>query len=859
MRYIKTICCVVILCLSVVSFAQETEDAISVRCEVFTTSVFGENEFKHETEKQRTEAYFAVYPSNYAKTIFNEYNKFKNDPDFYDKSDKFISKYNFKKNKDGILTRRIIPGRSIVVIENNERNIKIVEIVTGKNDYILVFESGHGHQTFEKSSFIGEDKRKAKKIVYDPDDGNLHFPIQLTFDKNLLNEDTRLIIRCSAKDCKTGDIVDHCATLVYEGKRYHELQNKRKDYDFFSKDSLAGVFRSTYNSLKADSNMFVIDTVVIYKKRDTNKDYRSLIQYNIEDYHKSIDKGEELGTKLKARPFKFLNFSSSVPEMELSDLFKPQESVVERNIVRDLDLKFVTGRAELRDDSLNEVQTNAIIEELKSYGKRLTDPKIIGSASPEGSNATNQSLARQRADFAKRMILPHLDKAISISTEIKVYTWDDVADRLEQNGMKPQADAVREKIQEIGADQDLPLDRAIYALSCYNDTIKPLLQAFQIMKCTYGYVREHVFTQEEVEYEFENFLEDYRTGKKQFTNTDYFNLFSSIPKGEGRDTLINMAYRYMTQDGYLYRFDPLAPYVFDLKQRLNQKNSIPDTIMLSEYIDLSNDKITHLKSKAIKMLDGVAVNVNYSGHIVTQAISYFLLQKFVTSQSYINWLKDKGVTVPGLENLEHFMNIKSLGTKDNLNIEEKQKLELAKKHVLRTIENKAILFTELEGWASPEEAEKWVDMLDDENPKKWYLKGIIWARKVKGKKGFLSDVQPNLNSYMTEEEEIEARSLDLEAVPHYLAYFHHSFKLSPEFYDRYFSEGHINEFERMDFPYTRQQVPAYDFLFKILQRRDAENRKKHMEDEDMNGEDTETVETPVATEAPAEVAATGNN
>jgi hypothetical protein len=63
----------------------------------------------------------------------------------------------------------------------------------------------------------------------------------------------------------------------------------------------------------------------------------------------------------------------------------------------------------------------------------------------------------------------------------------------------------------------------------------------------------------------------------------------------------------------------------------------------------------------------------------------------------------------------------------------------------------------------------------------------------------------------------------------------------------------------MDFPYTRQQVAAYDLLFKILQKRDAENREKHMEDEGMNGEDIETVETPTATETPTEVAATGNN
>lgn len=867
MRYIKTICCVVMLCSSVVAFAQD-EEQISVVCEAYSEPAMVEQ--GKEKVRTRIAAAFAVFPNALAAEIKQEFDKWDkmakgnpNDLEYaYGKIDQWKRKYGLNKTrKNGIFTQKMLPGRSIVVLDN-DGNCWVVPVVAGKERYETVAKV-NALQGEVKA--IGKDRRTSVPVSWDTEDGNQVFNVKLSVDEDLLKEDSRLMVKCVALDCQTEDTVDYCMTLVYEGDKYHVLQDKRKDYDFFAKDSVARVYRSTFDNLNWEDGQLKIDTFVVFKKPVASKSYRPLTQFNIENYHRSYKKGEERGGCLSIRPFKFLNFSASVPEMELNEAFKAEEEVTDKKIERDLDLKFVTGRAELRDDSLNEVQANAIIEELKSYGTRLVDPEIIGSASPEGSNATNQSLARQRADFARRMILPHLVKGISISTDIKVYTWSDVADRLEQNGMKPQADAVRAKIQEIGADQDSPLDRAIYALSCYNDTIKPLLQTFQIMKCSYNYIKEHVFTPEEVVEEYKNFKDEYRLGRKQFTSGDYYNLFAQIEDSVDRDTLTNMAYRYLTRKGYDYRFDPLTPYVFDLKQRMNQKMGLADTIMLGQFIDVENSNVTHFETdkKANKIIDGIQVRVNYSGHIVTQAISYFLLQKFAPSQSYIDWLKSQGAMVPGLENLEHYMNVKSLSALSqhtNLTPEQERKLKLAKDHVLgASVENRAILYTELSDWASPAEAEKWVDMLEDSNPKKWYLKGIIWARKVKGKKGLLEFSQPDLTPYMTEQEQVAAEDLDIVNVPHYLAYFHQCFKMRPEYRNYYFNDGHIDENERMDFPYTRQQVAAYDLLFKILQKRDAENREKHMEDEDMNGEETESVETPVAPETPAEVAATGNN
>lgn len=856
MRYIKTICCVVMLCSSLVAFAQDAQEII---CEAYMTPAFGKDA---GVKKTRIAAAFCVQPTKaLADDIKKEYDKWaalkEKEPEYaYSKMEQHKKKYGLNKQRtSGIFKQRAIPGSFLVVIDTYE-NCWVIEIVPGKTKYETLAPINESVAVEVK----GKTPPPPPPPPFDADDGTQIFPIKLALDADLLRNDSRLIVKCIALDCQTEDTVDYFMSMVYEGDKYHVLQDKRKDYAFFLNDSLSKVYRSTFEDLSWNDEIgrMEIDTTCTFVKPDVKKSYRCLIKYNIEDYHDTYSEGEELGGCLSIRPFKFLDFSSSVPEMELREDFKEEEEMTSKEIERDLDLKFVTGKSILREDSLNDILASALIDELKSYGVRLVNPKIIGAASPEGSNATNQSLASQRADVARRMILPHLVKGISISKDIKVYTWSDVADRLEQNGMKIQADAVRAKIQEIGADQDLPLDRAIYALSCYNDTIKPLLQTFQIMKCSYNYVKEHVFTPEQVVEEFNKYKEEYRTGKKQFTSSDYYNLFANITDSIDRDTLINMAYRYLTRPGNPYIFDKLTPYVFDLKQKMNQRLGISDTTMLAELIDWNTPNITFDGGRTNKIIDGQAVAINRAEHLVTQAISYFYHQKFAKSQAYLDWVKNKGGYVQGMEKLEHFMNLKTYGPLESLgmlNPEQQRKLDAAKDHIMgNSVENRAILYTEM-NFGTYAEAEKYIDMLDDANPKKWYLKGLIWAKRTNNK--LLEDVQPDLSKY--DDDQAESDDLELNKIPHYLAYFHHCFKLRPEYRKFYFNDGQINEKQRERYPYIRTQVPAYDKLFKLLQKRDAENREKHMEDEEMNDEETETVETPVAPKTPAEVAATGNN
>ena len=149
-------------------------------------------------------------------------------------------------------------------------------------------------------------------------------------------------------------------------------------------------------------------------------------------------------------------------------------------------------------------------------------------------------------------------------------------------------------------------------------------------------------------------------------------------------------------------------------------------------------------------------------------------------------------------------------------------------------ENKAILYTEIPEWGTPQQAEDYVDLLEDNNPKKWYLKGILWSRKKDQPQPLLTDYE-TVDSVATDSADVAPESLypeldgaeeDASQVKHYLAYFHHAFRMQPKYLRLYYGDGQIDEETRKKYKYTRKDVPEYERLFTLLQRRDAQRREK---------------------------------
>ena len=745
----------------------------------------------------------------------------------------------------------------------------IIEIVEGKTEYNVVINVQRLREVVKQGKAV--ERESIGGGGGDTGDGNCYFHISLNIPKGFGKESARLIIQTYAVCCQTDDTVAYCEPLVYEGKEYHTLQNRRMDYDYFANDKLADAYR---DGMELTSDEWIrVDTTVVYEKEDKNLDYRGPYTYVLEDYHHVYKTGGWGGTCLFERPFKFVDFTPALAEMPLSDEFREEAQSQFGQENRDLQLRFVVGRDVLEEDSMNQVNIRKLVEELRSYGSKLVAPKIQGMASPDGGLKANQDLALRRAQYAARIIQPYLPSGVKVSSSSSVYTWNDVADALAKKGKGEMADQVR----AIAAKTDSP-DRELRQLEYYTTDIEPILEGMRVMRASYQYLRAKVLTADEAVDEYYTNKREYQTGKKKFSNGDFWNIYSHLTDEAEIDSLTVMAYNYITKDPEYATENIIAPYVANRYAIFNLKKGTPNARILEPFIDLSYRNVN--AKKAID--DFLAITINRKEILLNQAVTYFQEQKIDSAMYFINWLRRAKVSDATLDNLEKYMNLKKLHFIHNKSLQQRQIYDEAKNYVLSVSdENKAILYSEIPDWGMTDEAMKYVDKLPDNSAKKWYLKALLWVDKagkeprdfdesetVPDNSGFkvLSSAEEDqlmmsnpgeYNLYMEklaawqhQRDSIEAArpkqaddDIDIEGIPYYLAYFHHAFELEPLYKRIYFTEGHVTEDMRKIYKYKNKNIPAYRKLFRLLyeqdQKRKEEESENNGENEELNNEETE--------------------
>ena len=758
----------------------------------------------------------------------------------------------------------------ILFITGQESKVSdIIEIVEGKTEYNVVINVQRLREVVKQGKAV--ERESIGGGGGDTGDGNCYFHISLNIPKGFGKESARLIIQTYAVCCQTDDTVAYCEPLVYEGKEYHTLQNRRMDYDYYANDKLADAYR---DGMELTSDEWIrVDTTVVYEKENKNLDYRGPYTYVLEDYHHVYKTGGWGGTCLFERPFKFVDFTPALAEMPLSDEFREEAQSQFGQENRDLQLRFVVGRDVLEEDSMNQVNIRKLVEELRSYGSKLVAPKIQGMASPDGGLKANQDLALRRAQYAARIIQPYLPSGVKVSSSSSVYTWNDVADVLAKKGKGEMADQVR----AIAAKTDSP-DRELRQLEYYTTDIEPILEGMRVMRASYQYLRAKVLTADEAVDEYYTNKREYQTGKKKFSNGDFWNIYSHLTDEAEIDSLTVMAYNYITKDPEYATENIIAPYVANRYAIFNLKKGTPNARILEPFIDLSYRNVN--AKKAID--DFLAITINRKEILLNQAVTYFQEQKIDSAMYFINWLRRAKVSDATLDNLEKYMNLKKLHFIHNKSLQQRQIYDEAKNYVLSVSdENKAILYSEIPDWGMTDEAMKYVDKLPDNSAKKWYLKALLWVDKagkeprdfdesetVPDNSGFkvLSSAEEDqlmmsnpgeYNLYMEklaawqhQRDSIEAArpkqaddDIDIEGIPYYLAYFHHAFELEPLYKRIYFTEGHVTEDMRKIYKYKNKNIPAYRKLFRLLyeqdQKRKEEESENNGENEELNNEETE--------------------
>lgn len=761
----------------------------------------------------------------------------------------------------------------------------ILEVVPGKTDYELTINVQRLQEVYAEGK-LGE-REEIGGGTGDPDDGNEYFRVKMKVLRGQARRNARMIVQTYAVDCQTDDTMAYCQPLVYEGAEYHNLQDKRMGFDYFKNDSLAKSFQAS--TPLEDDEYIMIDTTLVYKKKDKNASFRGPFRFVIEDYHHIYYTGGYAGTCLRYRPFKFLDFTPALAEMELTEEFKEEAQSQIADEKRDLALSFDVGKAVLKEDSMNTVNLNKLVDELRSYGDKLLSPAIQGMASPDGNMKKNLELAQQRAQLAASMIQRYLPKGQRVSSTSGVYTWKDVTERLRKKGKAAEAD----QVDAIASKTDTP-DRELRMLEFYDTEIVPILESMRVMKASYKYIREKVLTPQEAVDEFHLYKDLYKQGKKRFSNGDYWNIFNNLTDSAEIDTLTMMCYRDITKNPEYATENKIAPYVCNRVALINLKKGIPNARILEPFIDLTKRGVN--AKKAID--DMLTITVNRREILLNQAVTYYQELKMDSCKYFISWLKRNNASDPALESLERIMNLKSLHYNNFRSAEQEQEYEAAKNYVLNiSDENKAILYSEIPDWGNTKGGMEYVDQMPDESAKKWYLKGILWAQiawkeistKLKPTPGMELDAEreirenlepkeeednsgkPDLGGgffLLTEDEETDLMATDynryalynqqkqkymdehdgqlpvvevkvkpknpdddieIEGIPFYLAYFQHCFELEPQFKRMYFNEAHVPEDMRKIYKYKRAQVPAYDKLFRLLQAHDERIEQEKLE------------------------------
>ena len=788
--------------------------------------------------------------------------------------DRLKRKYGFvKKNTtraSGRFTINAATTLCLLFITGQEAKVSdIIEIEPGKTEYDVVINVQRLREVVKQGKAV--ERESIGGGGGDTGDGNSYFHISLNIPKGIGKESSRLIIQTYAVCCQTDDTVAYCEPLVYEGKEYHELQNKRMDYDYFRNDLLADAYR---DGMELSSDEWIrIDTTLVYEKEDKNLDYRGPFTYVLEDYHHVYKKGGWGGTCLFERPFKFVDFTPALAELPLSEEFREDAQSQFGQENRDLQLRFVVGKDVLEEDSMNQVNIDKLISELRSYGDKLVAPKIQGFASPEGSMKVNQDLALRRAQYAARIIQRYLPSGVTVSSSSSVYTWNDVVDALAKKGKTEIVDQVRAII-----DRTEDPYRELRQLEYYDTEIEPVLESMRAMRASYQYLRAKVLSPEEAVEEYFTHKRDYQTGKKKFSNGDFWNIYNSLEDEAEADSLTLLAYNYITKDPEYATENIIAPYVANRYAIYNLKKGTPNARILEPFIDLSYRNVNAKKG----IDDFLTITINRKEILLNQAVTYFQEQKMDSAMYFINWLRRAQVSDATLDNLEKYMDLKRLHFIHNKSLQQRQAYEAAKNFVLSVSdENKAILYSEIPDWGMTDEAMKYVDKLPDNSAKKWYLKALLWVDKA-GKEprdfdesetvtansdfkvltpaeedqlmmsnpGEYNLYMEKLSAWQHQRDSIAAArpkqaddDIDIEGIPYYLAYFNHAFELEPLYKRIYFTEGHVTEDLRRQYKYKNKNIPAYRKLFRLLYEQDQKRKEEEYEDngenEELDNEETE--------------------
>mgnify|MGYP002625858142 CR=1 FL=1 len=673
-----------------------------------------------------------------------------------------------------------------------DAKFQVITLVEGQTEYEFAFKStmDKGSQRIENVDVMGVNRDTISIVAAPPiDDGkNMYFRIHVDLPKQYGNSKARMVIQPMSVDCQTEDTVDYIPGVVMEGYEYHKLQDKRMRFNYMKYDNVAYCYSP---KLIYDEEKIFIDTTLVYVKPNRRKTYKIpyevvLAEFNNDYFHQSAATGSCNGKNI----FKFIDLGVAAADMDVDEFQVIAESNYDTKN-QDLRLRFIVGKSELIEDSLNQKMLDDLVTELRSYGEQLMEVKVEASASPEGGLEFNRKLAAERTKVAVGKVRNYLGKvdAAFHTGAPRVYTWEDVAKQVEEDGFPGHAEQIRANMGPNGYGGDA----AIQAIEGYETVIEPVMQQQRRMRVTYRYEREHIMDAEEALAAYMERKHDLLQGKgRDFSDGDYYNLYTVIKDSAEQDTLTMIAYNHVLRTPG-YENIKFSMYVANRMAMLNSRQGKPDAKVLAPFIN------SRLRAMSTRERSEKAQK-NRREVLINQIITYFQMEERDSALSYCDyWFKNDND--PKVERLKKYIKFKEGFVKyatHQLSPAEEQEVLDAMNYVIScSPDNKAVIYTEAREILNVPNSvcQELVAAMNDENPKKWYLRGILEGDLEEQKLG-----EPKKPDY----------------IPNYLCFFNHSFELEPSYKWLYLADGQISDKLREKFKYSKKKKDRYRNMFDNL-------------------------------------------
>lgn len=552
---------------------------------------------------------------------------------------------------------------------------------------------------------------KATRLI-----GNRFYPYNtFTIPEGKGNTYSRLIVQPYVLNCETNDTVGFLRPLVYDGKEFHRTQTRRMGYDL-SRDPLNEFVRT--QPLTGDRMTIEWkDTITV---PDPNVAYSCYADFCIEDYRGiPFLKTYQINTCENKRPLRFLEYALLAKDMDFRK--HPEKAQVEKFDTEDLvELHFEINSDQLTDDPGNRESLARIKDKLNQIlnepGAMLKEFHVIGKASPEGDYSKNLALAEKRMKRIQSEVVGALPQAVAErvyqNPQAEVASWNEVADRLQQDSLTQTATDIREITERYPNDPNRQGMR-IKALKEYRTVIVPYLEKLRQVRylCRYDIYREP--TDEEV-------MAAYRKKGADgvYTRYEYWKLMQLLENKEEKEAVAQKAYEESLQ---MKKPWALAGNTLAC---LYLEKGVTDTRILEPLIDRTIFTVNYER----KNIDtGRTDLINPIEVVANQLCMYIKAGDFENASVMAKLIPDEYKEYELVKAYAWALGGYFHGGNTP---EEKERAQRTFQAICASsTRNRAVMNLALETPEGDAEADKALNELPQDSPVKYYLKAVIAARK----------------------------------------------------------------------------------------------------------------------------------